>query len=98
MNPFDYFLKDGFDPTLNQSEYGAPQTSEQGYALRNSGGPLLGDQTFLPGPFHYLNQVGSVRQPHYTFVSVFHDTEAFGGQVPLSESPTYVRPAPWLLS
>lgn len=89
-HPFRYR---GYDPTRNQSEFGAPQTSRYGSSFEHT--RLIGHPTYLPGPYHYRNMAGDVLQPFYTVVPVVWDNMGFGGQVPLSQSPRYQRPAPW---
>jgi hypothetical protein len=89
------FLRKGYDPTRNQSEFGAPQRSDFGNALERGAFLLYGNQTLLPGPYHFEDQVGTVQVSTYSIIPVIQDKNDFGGEVPLSVAPKYTRPAPW---
>lgn len=89
------FLANGFNPTLNQSEHGIPQISRFGSQLRRVAYLLVGHQTFLPGPFHFADQVGVVQMGTYSTAPTIDVNHGFRGSVPLSKSPVYKRPEPW---
>lgn len=89
------FLANGYQPTLNQSEFGVPQISPYGSVIRSVASLLIGHQTYLPGPFHFADQVGVVQMGTYSTAPVVQKNYGFGGSVPLKMSPVYQRPAPW---
>jgi hypothetical protein len=89
----------GYNPTQNQSEYGAPvglrntRYGQTWAAFRKSF--ALGSQTYLPGPYHYEDQVGLTKGAPYWPAAVYQFRGTFNGNVPLYVAPRLQLPAPW---
>lgn len=90
-------LPNGYDPTLNQSEHGIPMLSRYGQTLRANIVPMTGIRTLLPGPYHFVSQVGAVVMGTYSIVPVINPMTAnmTYANVPLNMQPRPDRPLPW---
>lgn len=90
------YLPRGYNPTQNQSEAGVPLDSRAGFVYRGAGWALTrGFQTYLPGPYHFEDQIGEVRSKPYMPAPVVQFNAGFDGDVPLREAPTYRSLSPW---
>ena len=86
----------GYNPTENQSEAGTPNESPGARIYRGAGVKLArGKPTFLPGPYHFEDQVGIVLGQPYMPAPVVQFSPSFDGDVPLREAPVFTMPAPW---
>jgi hypothetical protein len=81
---------------FNQSEMGAPAHSEYGQGLRAREADASGlrNQTYLPGPFPFRDQIGAVVIPPYALVPVVH-REGYAGVAPLDLQSQVRKPHPW---
>lgn len=84
------------DPRRNQAEFGTPQASREGVALRASADDLLGRPTWLPrARVGILGRYGDYRARDYVSVPVVH-RRGYQGLAPLSLQAELDPPKPWV--
>jgi hypothetical protein len=83
------------DPTRNQSEAGAPQTSRTGRALEASADELWGAPTYLPrARVGILGRFGDYGARDYVSTPIVA-RRGYQGLAPLSLQPEFTPPPPW---
>ena len=85
----------GFDPTVNQSEYGTPRTSGWGTAVR--GTESMAEVDYFPsypyrGKFQFtgVQHTAPLNQP-----ALYGRLQLFGGIAPVTLQPLILKPYPY---
>lgn len=85
----------GFNPTINQSEYGTPRTSIYGLQMRLTS-PHGGVDYFPTFPFRGVrNYVGAQRFGHPVSEMLYARLRGYRGVLPINEIPIIDKPLPF---
>lgn len=85
----------GYNPTINQSEFGTPQKSNYGLQILST--PAYGIiDAFLSFPFRGVrNYVGAQGFGHPVSEMLYSRTRGYGGILPINELPLIRKPYPY---
>lgn len=85
----------GFNPTVNQSEYGTPRYSPYGLQIRST--PAYGEMGYFPTfPFRGVrNYVGAQRYGHPVSEMLYARLHGYRGILPINELPLINKPRPY---
>jgi len=87
----------GYNPTINQAEYGTPQISAYGRQIMLT--PRYGIIDYFPTfPFRGIrNYVGAQRFGHYVSEMLYARLRGYRGILPINELPLINKPYPYQL-
>lgn len=85
----------GFNPTINQSEYGVPNASPYGMQMRST--PPHGAVDYFPTfPFRGVrNYVGSQKYGHPVSEMLYARLRGYRGILPINQLPLINKPFPY---